>query len=93
MFQDPSFYIVISAITLAMVGVIATAGLRGWRDWIDFKRAELESMHRPSTEGVPSAVSRSSVATFAETSVRTAVCAANCVTSSPIGSGSGREER
>lgn len=66
MFQDPSFYIVISAITLAMVGVIATAGLRGWRDWIDFKRAELESMHRPSTDGVPSAVSRIEVADLKE---------------------------
>lgn len=66
MFQDPSFYIVIGAITLAMVGVIATAGLRGWRDWIDFKRAELESMHCPSTEGVPSAVSRIEVADLKE---------------------------
>jgi hypothetical protein len=64
--QDPSFYFTISALALATVGVIAAAGLRGWREWIDYKRAELESQQRPTTEGVPSAVSRIEVADLKE---------------------------
>jgi hypothetical protein len=64
--QDPSFYITISAVALATVALIAAAGLRGWRDWIDYKRAELETQHRPSSEGVPSAVSRIEVADLKE---------------------------
>jgi hypothetical protein len=64
--QDPSFYLTVSAIVLAAVIVLTAAGLRGWREWIEFKRAELESQHRPSTEGVPSAVSRIEVADLKE---------------------------
>lgn len=64
--QDPGLYLMISALALATVGVIAAAGLRGWRDWIELKRAELDSQHRPSTEGVPSAVSRIEVADLKE---------------------------
>jgi hypothetical protein len=64
--QDPSFYITISAVALACVALLAAAGLRGWRDWIDFKRAELETHQRPSQDGVPSTVSRIEVADLKE---------------------------
>jgi predicted negative regulator of RcsB-dependent stress response len=64
--QDPSFYLTISALALAAIVVMALAGLRGWREWIEFKRAELESQHRPSSEALPSAVSRIEVADLKE---------------------------
>lgn len=64
--QDPSFYLTVSALALATVAVIAMVSLRGWRDWIDLKRAELESQHRPSIDGAPSTVSRIEVADLKE---------------------------
>ena len=64
--QDPSFYLTVSALALATVAVIAMVSLRGWRDWIDLKRAELESQHRPAQDGVPSTVSRIEVADLKE---------------------------
>ena len=64
--QDPSFYLTVSALALATVGVVAMVSLRGWRDWIDLKRAELENQHRPAQDGVPSTVSRIEVADLKE---------------------------
>ncbi len=66
MIQEPGFYMMISGATLATVVVIAAAGLRGWRDWIELKRAELETRGRPSADGVPSTVSRIEVADLKE---------------------------
>jgi hypothetical protein len=66
MTQDPSFYMIISAFTLISIALIALVSLRGWRDWIELKRAELESQQRPLTDGVPSAVSRIEVADLKE---------------------------
>lgn len=64
--QDPSFYLMIGLLALATVGVVAAAGLRGWRDWIDFKRAEIESRRTPTLDGTPSTVSRIEVADLKE---------------------------
>ena len=64
--QDPSFYLTVSALALATVGIIAAASLRGWRDWIELKRTEMESRHRPAPDGVPSTVSRIEVADLKE---------------------------
>ncbi len=64
--QDPSFYLTISAMVLLTVGIIAAASLRGWRDWIEYKRSEIESQYRPTHDGAPSAVSRIEVADLKE---------------------------
>jgi hypothetical protein len=64
--QDPGFYLTISALALATVGIIAAASLRGWRDWIELKRSEMENQHHPLRDGAPSAVSRIEVADLKE---------------------------
>lgn len=50
---DPS--VITAAAALIGIVVIAAALLRGWQDWLDLKRQELErSGHRPATdEGSP----------------------------------------
>lgn len=64
--QDPSFYLTVSALALASIGIVAAASLRGWRDWIELKRSELENHQRPAQDGAPSAVSRIEVADLKE---------------------------
>jgi hypothetical protein len=64
--QDPSFYLVICISVLASIGLVALVSLRGWRDWIELKRAELESRHSPVIESSPSTVSRIEVADLKE---------------------------
>jgi hypothetical protein len=64
--QDPSFYMIIGSFAFACIGLIAMASLRGWRDWIELKRAELDSHQRPIHDGAPSTVSRIEVADLKE---------------------------
>jgi hypothetical protein len=66
MTQDPGFYMIISAFALVSIGLLAFVTLRGWRDWIDYKHAELASHHQPLPESNPSAVSRIEVADLKE---------------------------
>ncbi len=63
--QDPSFYLTTAIITLVAVGFIAVTVLRGWRDWIALKHAELERTHAGAGP-VPSATSRIEVADLKE---------------------------
>jgi hypothetical protein len=63
--QDPNFYIIISGFALACVALVATVSLRGWRDWIAFKHAELKQGEIGSTP-IPSATSRIEVADLKE---------------------------
>ncbi len=64
--QDPSFYLIVSSATVLSISLLAFLTLRGWRDWIEFKRAELESHHRPLGESSPSTASRIEVADLKE---------------------------
>jgi hypothetical protein len=41
--QDPNFYIIIGAFAVLCVGIVSSLSLRGWRDWIALKHAELET--------------------------------------------------
>ncbi len=63
--QDTNFYLIISGFALASVALVTSVSLRGWRDWIALKHAELKL-----TEGgnapVPSATSRIEVADLKE---------------------------
>ena len=65
MSQDPSFYLTTAFIALVAVGFIAVTVLRGWRDWIALKHAELERTHSGASP-VPSATSRIEVADLKE---------------------------
>jgi hypothetical protein len=64
--QDPNFYIIIGAFAMLTVGIVSSLGLRGWRDWIALKHAELDTMRHGSDTPVPSATSRIEVADLKE---------------------------
>lgn len=66
MTQDPNFYIIIGAFALTCVAVVSTLSLRGWRDWIALKHAELQTHQSGSEVAVPSTVSRIEVADLKE---------------------------
>jgi hypothetical protein len=63
--QDPNFYLVTGCFFLASLALVAAVTLRGWRDWITLKHAELDRM-RPSDTPAPSATSRIEVADLKE---------------------------
>lgn len=64
--QDPGFYLIIGSFLLASIGLVVLASLRGWREWIELKRAELDTL-RPAHEATgPSTVSRIEVADLKE---------------------------
>lgn len=64
--QDPNFYIIIGAFALTCVAVVSSLSLRGWRDWIALKHAELEAVRQGTDAPVPSATSRIEVADLKE---------------------------
>ena len=64
--QDPNFYIIIGAFAVLCVGIVSSLSLRGWRDWIALKHAELDAARRSSDAPVPSATSRIEVADLKE---------------------------
>lgn len=66
MSQDPNFYIIIGAFMLTCVAVVSTLSLRGWRDWIALKHAELEMARQGGDAPLPSATSRIEVADLKE---------------------------
>jgi hypothetical protein len=53
--QDPNFYIIVGAFAVLCVGIVSTLSLRGWRDWIALKHAELDLARQGSDAPVPSA--------------------------------------
>jgi len=67
MIQDPNFYIIIGAFAVLCVGIVSTLSLRGWRDWISLKHAELQLHQTVSAEtAAPSTASRIEVADLKE---------------------------
>ena len=40
--QDPLFWMTMAAAGLAALGILAAAGLKGWRGWLDLRRLEIE---------------------------------------------------
>lgn len=42
--HDHIFYLSMALASLAALGIVAVAALRGWGGWLDLKRAELERM-------------------------------------------------
>jgi hypothetical protein len=66
MIQDPNFYIITGAFAVLCVGIVSSLSLRGWRDWIALKHAELDAVRQGSDAPVPSATSRIEVADLKE---------------------------
>lgn len=64
--NDPNFYIVTGAFAVLCVGIVSTLSLRGWRDWIALKHAELSIAQQRSDAPAPSATSRIEVADLKE---------------------------
>jgi len=60
MIQDPLFTLTMALATLAGLAILCGTTLRGWRGWLDLKRAELErgmgmadpGPHLPSAERI-----------------------------------------
>jgi hypothetical protein len=63
--QDPNFTFVIASFALAAVIFVSLVSLRGWREWIALKHAELDHA-RPDNSPAPSAASRIEVADLKE---------------------------
>jgi hypothetical protein len=66
MIEDPNFYIITGAFAVLCVGIVSSISLRGWRDWIALKHAELDIARQTSDAPVPSATSRIEVADLKE---------------------------
>lgn len=67
MIEDPNFYIIIGAFAVLCVGIVSTLSLRGWRDWIALKHAELQLTQNVSAQtSTPSTASRIEVADLKE---------------------------
>ena len=39
---DPNTYLILASSALAGLGIVVTAGLAGWRGWLQLRRVELE---------------------------------------------------
>lgn len=49
MTQDPNFYFVIGSFALAAIMIVSFVSLRGWREWIALKHAELDRRQLDNT--------------------------------------------
>ena len=63
---DPYVALTLSAASLAGLGMITTAGLAGWRGWLQLKRTELDQYQAPSPAGSIGAGARIEMADLKE---------------------------
>jgi hypothetical protein len=61
-----NFYLIMGSFIFASIGLVALASLRGWREWIELKRAELDMVQGSREIATPSTVSRIEVADLKE---------------------------
>lgn len=66
--SDLANNLVTAAVALSALTIISLAALRGWRDWIQFKREELAAGHISAAQdpAVPHAGSRIEIADLKE---------------------------
>jgi hypothetical protein len=65
--SDLATHLMTAAIALSALTIISLAALRGWREWIQFKREELAAGHvAPSEPAVSNAGSRIEIADLKE---------------------------
>ncbi|QKG72521.1 hypothetical protein [Erythrobacter mangrovi] len=58
--------IIIAAASLLGLIVVAGAMLRGWREWLELKRSELQRENTPREEGSPFGAARIEIADLKE---------------------------
>jgi hypothetical protein len=61
---DPNIWLTVSAASLLGLVIATQAALRGWRDWLDVRRLEIEG--RRDTALPPSSASRIEIADLKE---------------------------
>ena len=65
--SDLATNLTVAAVALSALTIISLAALRGWRDWIQFKREELAAGHSAAHDpAVPHAGSRIEIADLKE---------------------------
>lgn len=65
--ESAYLYMTIAATALLAIALLSSTLLRGWRDWLAFKRHEMEThSHIGSTSGSPSTTSRIEIADLKE---------------------------
>ncbi|MFW2830288.1 hypothetical protein [Sphingomonas sp. ID0503] len=62
---DPTLILAAAGSSLAGIGILAAATLKGWRGWLDLQRLALERQGGPN-EGVPQAGARIEIADLKE---------------------------
>jgi hypothetical protein len=53
MMNDPASLVALSVSGLAAVGLVSTAGLRAWADWLELRRLDLTGLGRGSARAGP----------------------------------------
>ena len=66
MSSDPNLYFAIGGFSLAAVIFVSLVSLRGWREWLALKHAELDQRAEKDAPAAPSATSRIEVADLKE---------------------------
>jgi len=56
--SDPVILLSLATMGMVAVAASATAGLRGWEDWLDLRREEIELRRARSDEGGSSEIER-----------------------------------
>lgn len=62
---DPNTYLILASTGLAGLGIVASAGLAGWRGWLALRRVELERA-QGMTSIAPAAGTRIEIADLKE---------------------------
>ena len=63
---DPNAYLILASSGLAGLGIVAAAGLAGWRGWLALRRAELERGQGGIAPIAPAAGTRIEIADLKE---------------------------
>lgn len=64
--NDLNLYLTVAVSGLAGLGMVVTAGLSGWREWVALKRRELDARAAPEAGAAPSAGARIEIADLRE---------------------------
>ncbi len=64
--ESASLYMTIAATGLLAIALLSSTMLRGWRDWLAFKRHEMETQGQIGASGSPSTTSRIEIADLKE---------------------------
>ena len=66
MMTDPYVTLTVSAASLAGLGMVVSAGLAGWRGWLQLKRTELDHFQASAPPASPGAGARIEMADLKE---------------------------